>query len=229
MTVVVVVTCNHCSNSLELPFEPLLTMEQIISTTVIQGWISHKNNVQFCPDCSNQEKELILAEKYSESKLALAKYRLWVIAPLLEIDNRSERKPAVIRRAEEVRDMLANGDTPIQKAGYKEHLSVSEASIYRWLNAYGKAEELEALVPLTHKRGHRETRRLQSEQERIMQTIIEACVSTPGEKQKLDDIWIKLIAEIERYNQGVDLAEWITVPSRATLARRIKAFKQSSP
>lgn len=226
MTTTVIITCNGCGDSVEIPFESLFTAEQMTSIFHPPGWTSPDKDTQFCPDCSERESELVLAEKYSKSKLAVAKYRLWVITPLLKIENGNERKQAVIRRAEEVRELLEDGDAPIQKTGYSEFLSVSAASIYRWLNAYSEMWELESLIPLTHKRGCRRSYRLESEPERIMQTIVEEYVLNQEDKYTLDYMWNELALQIESYNQGADPIKWVVVPSRATLARRIKSFKQ---
>ncbi len=147
-----------------------------------------------------------------------AEYRLVVIQPLLKLSRR-ERPLAlavVQARVREVKAAQATGEMP--------QLPVSKSSIYEWIKMYRESgEDIRALIPNSHKQGGRDKARLQAETDAIITAVIEEQFFTRG-VVTIDDIHHEVAVRIASENASRAASDKLTLLSRATVGRRIKAL-----
>jgi putative transposase len=154
---------------------------------------------------------------YPAALVCVARYRLEVIRPLLEMQHRT--RSAVLARIEEIKAARSEqGEHALQD-------SVSAAAIYRWLSDYvSSGHDLRALIPSVHSRGGSRTSRLRREAEALMERVIQDKYQVQ-EKVTIDDVHCELAVRISEENQVRSPDDQLRLPSRATLARRIERSK----
>jgi putative transposase len=152
---------------------------------------------------------------YPERLVSIARYRLDVIRPLLEMQSRT--RAAVLARVQEIRATLPeNTDHTLQT-------SLSAAAIYRWMRDYARSgNDLRALIPAVHARGGKERSRLRSEVRTLMEIVIQDKYKIL-EKVSIDDVRCELAVRIAEENRLRPAQDQLALPARATLARHIAA------
>jgi len=151
-----------------------------------------------------------------EHLVIIARRRLDVIRPLLEMEPRERTRAAVKARAQEVRAARFEG------CGLSD--SVSVASIYRWIRDYNRSGgDLRALIPGTGQRGGKGASRLSPEVEAIIESAIQDTY-WGREAVTIDDVVHEVALRIEEENRSRAVHERLKAPSSRTVARRIDAL-----
>jgi len=160
------------------------------------------------------ETHLSLSD-YPAALVTVARYRLEVISPLLEIKQRT--RAAVLDRVQEIQAAQQEcGEHTLQD-------SVSAAAIYRWIGDYVRSgNDLRALIPAVHERGGKHRSKLRSEAEALVEMVIQDKYKV-HEKVTIDDVRYELAVRVAEENQVRPPTDQLRMPSRATLARRIAA------
>lgn len=160
------------------------------------------------------EAHLSLSD-YPAVLVAVARYRLEVISPLLEIEQRA--RSAILARVQEIKAaQQTQGEHTLQD-------SVSAAAIYRWIGDYMRSgNDLRALIPAVHERGGKHGSRLRSEAEALVEMVIQDKYKV-HEKVTIDDVRYELAVRVAEENQVRPSHDQLRMPSRATLSRRIEA------
>jgi putative transposase len=147
-----------------------------------------------------------------ERLVAIARYRLEVIRPLLDMGWRT--RAAVVTRVQEVKAANAREDA------YGLQCAVSVASVYRWIADYtGSGYDLRALIPAVHKRGGKGESRLSPEVETMMETVIRDRYYV-REAVTVDDLRDELAVRVVEENHVRSQHAKLGMPSKSTLARR---------
>jgi putative transposase len=150
---------------------------------------------------------------YPTPLVTIARYRLAVIEPLLTLAPRT--RAAVLAR---VAELKANQPAAAERT---LHSSLSVAALYRWLSAYTRSgHDLRALIPAVHDRGGAAASRLRAEVETIATATIQDKYKV-NEKVTIDDVQHELAVRLTNENRVRPPQDQLTLPSRATLARRI--------
>lgn len=152
-----------------------------------------------------------------EALRAVAEYRLAIIQPFLELPPH-QRKKAIAARVEELR----------QQAQPQRSLKtvISVVSVYRWLSDYTQSGgDIRVLIPNIHKRGGIQGSRLKADAEAIVQATLDA-IPAGVERWSTDYLHREVAVRIKEENQHRLAEEKLSVPSRATLARRITAWQE---
>jgi len=166
------------------------------------------------PDRETNEAPLSLSD-YPEALVDVARYRLDVIRQLLEMEQRT--RAAVLARIREIKAAQP------ECSEHSLHGSLSAAAIYRWIGAYVRSgQDLRALIPAVHARGGKQTKRLRSEAEALMELVIQDKYQV-HEKVTIDDVHHELAVRVGEENRVRPTQDQLKLPSRATLARRIEA------
>jgi len=162
------------------------------------------------------EAHLSLSD-YPAALVSVARYRLEIIQPLLEMEHRT--RAAVLARVQEIKvGQPEHGDHMLRD-------SVSAAAIYRWMGDYVRSgHDLRALIPAVHERGGQQRSRLRSETEALAEMVIQDKYKV-YEKVTLDDVRYELAVRVAEENQVRPPSDQLRMPSRATLARRIETSK----
>jgi hypothetical protein len=151
---------------------------------------------------------------YPEDQVAIARYRLECLAPLLALPLENRTRADVLARAQEVRASHGGQHATL-------HQKVSAASLYRWLNAYqAGGNDLRALIPGALRRGGAGRPRLITEVSAIVEQTINDLYQV-RETVSLDDLWHEVALRINEHNRLRPAAEQLRLPSRATIARRV--------
>ena len=154
---------------------------------------------------------------YPDSAVEIARWRLKVIEPLLDIPFNELTVAMVDARVEIVKSSLTEESRKLATA-------VSRASMYRWLRMYrNSGSDLRALVPELDKRGGTGKTRLKAEVSALVQSILQDNCFQP-EKITTDDLLCLIAARIAEENQLRSDKEKLPMPSRATIARRIETL-----
>lgn len=163
-----------------------------------------------------EEAHLSLTD-YPTVLVSVARYRLDVIGPLLEMKRRT--RADVLDRVQEIKTTQQEQD---------EHAlqnSVSAAAIYRWIGDYvSSGNDLRALIPSVHERGGKHTSRLRSETDALVEIVIQDKYKV-HEKVTIDDVRYELAVRVTEENRVRPSQDQLNMPSRATLARRIEASR----
>ena len=151
---------------------------------------------------------------YPAHLVAIARYRLEIIRPLLDTQ---ERTAQVVRaRCQEVKA----AQEPASGAALQNAVSIS--AVYRWMQAYTQSgQDVRALIPSVRARGGKEKSRLRSEVETLAEMVIQEKCSA-REQVTIDDVRNELAVRLEEENRVRPASEQLPLPSRATLARRIQ-------
>lgn len=150
---------------------------------------------------------------YPAHLVAIARYRLTVIEPLLALAPRT--RAAVVARVQEVK---VNQSPAVERT---LHNTVSVAALYRWLGDYTRSgHDLRALIPAVQARGGGATSRLRTEIETLATATIQDKYKV-NEKVTIDDVQHELAVRLVAENDVRPAQDQLPLPSRATLARRI--------
>ena len=150
---------------------------------------------------------------YPAALVAIAHYRLSVIAPLLAVAPRT--RAAVVARVQELK-----ATQPVDGARAL-HNALSVAALYRWLGDYTRSgHDLRALIPAVQARGGADTSRLRTEVEILATATIQDKYKVQ-EKVTIDDVQHELAVRLAEENRVRAPQDQLALPSRATLARRI--------
>jgi len=164
---------------------------------------------------NNLKDTLLSLSDYPAGLVAVARYRLVVIAPLLEMKQRT--RAAVLARVRELKT------THQKQSEHTLHDTLSAAAIYRWIGDFVRSgHDLRALIPAVHERGGKQTSRLRSEAESLVDRVIQDKYKI-HEAVTIDDVRYELAVRIAEENQVRSANDQLRMPSRATLARRIGA------
>jgi len=162
-------------------------------------------NIIACTDLSDYPEELV----------AIARRRLEIIEPLLQLGSRCTSDDIRARVAEV---KAAMNDTSDQRTLMT---TLSERSVYRWKSDYLKSErDFRALIPAIYQRGGVGESRLAPEVEALVSSIIRDNYYKP-EKVTIQDLLCLVAAAIEDENKLRPSGERLSVPGEATIARRV--------
>lgn len=151
---------------------------------------------------------------YPEELVAVARYRLDVISPLLAMKRRT--RADAIHRVNEIKSA--------QQGQSKRTLQnlVSVAAVYRWIGDYvNSGNDLRSLIPSVRERGGKSESRLNGEMEALADIVIQDKFKIQ-EKVSVDDVRYELAVRVAEENRVRPQDSQLTMPSRATLARRIE-------
>ena len=149
---------------------------------------------------------------YPAALVAIARYRLSVIEPLLAP---LRTRAAVIARVQALK--------ATQSAAGERNLgtALSVATVYRWLDDYTRSgHDLRALIPAVRARGGAGASRLRLEVETLADATIQDKYGGQ-EKTTIDDVRHELAVRLAEENRVRAPQDQLALPSRATLARRI--------
>lgn len=147
--------------------------------------------------------------------VAIARYRLETIQPMLDIPAGERTRAAVASRAAEVN---ASMDSERRKTLLGK---ASIMGIYRWIRFYTESSnDLRALLPGTDKCGGPRQARVQPEVNDILESVIRAKYLVP-ERVTIQQILHEVALRVQEANAVRYEAEQLVAPSRNTVARRI--------
>lgn len=172
-------------------------------------------------DLSTHSKYTDLAD-CPEHLLVIARRRLDVIRPLLEIEPQDRTRVVVEARIQEIQA----ASFPDKSCGLEA--AASPASLYRWIRDYTQSGgDLRALVPATHERGGQGKPRFSAEVEAIVEGAIQDKYWV-RETVTIDDVVHEVAVRLEEENRSRAAHEKLKTPSRRTIARRIDALDARS-
>lgn len=162
-----------------------------------------------------KERALDLAD-YSEFQVAVARYRLSVIQPLL---NRAESAIPDSEIEDHIKTLREQRSGEPEKRRLLTALSVS--SVRRWLRVYQESgHDLRSLIPSTRQRGGKGESRL----DRELDALVEAAIVAKTIDRHLptaDEVLTEVAVCITEMNIGRGEDEQLALPGRATIARRL--------
>jgi putative transposase len=162
-------------------------------------------NVIACADLADYPEELV----------AIARRRLEIIEPLLQLGSRCTSDDIQARMADVKADMNDAGDQRTLMT------VLSERSVYRWKRAYLKSGgDFRSLIPAVRQRGGEGQSRLAPEVEALVSSIIRDNYHKP-EKVTIQDLVCLIAAAIEEENKLRPVGERLNVPDETTIARRV--------
>jgi len=160
--------------------------------------------------------EYIALSECSEEWVAIAKYRLEVILPLLSLEKRTR-----IAVEERVKQLKMNGLE--RKFGSSCFVSVS--SIYRWIRYYTKSGgDVRSLIFSPDKRGGKGKSRLQKKADAMIDSVIQDKYYV-REKITIKAIREELAVRVHEENQLWPQNQQLAMPSESTITRRIRAVE----
>jgi putative transposase len=169
-------------------------------------------------DSTQEQVENVIAcndlSDYPEELVAIARRRLEVIEPLLQLGSECTLQ-AVKARIEEVKIAM--------NAGQQQTLltALSWRSVYRWKSDYLKSgRDFRSLIPAVQQRGGVGGSRLAPEVEALVTSVIRDHYYKP-EKVTIQDLVCLIAAAIEAENKLRPPGEHLSVPGEATIARRV--------
>ncbi len=156
---------------------------------------------------------LALSE-YPAELVAIARYRLSVIDPLLKLEHRT--RADVSHRVQSVKATQASDSEP------SLHTVVSVAAVYRWLGDYVRSgHDLRALIPAVQTRGGNGQVRLPGEVNALIEIILEG-LGQVQEKVTIDTIRNELAVRLAEENRLRPTTAQLRLPSRDTIAQRLR-------
>jgi putative transposase len=157
-------------------------------------------------------------EAYPVSLRALAEHRLAVLEPLLRAGPRAWPRRLVEER---VRSMQAGWDAA--SGSQPLHRTLSVSSVYRWRERYVAAgNDVRALIPATRQRGGKGRSRLDGVDDLVTAVINDQYFKR--ERVTIDDLHHEVARRVDEMNADRPEAERLSLPSRATIARRVAAL-----
>jgi len=195
----------------------LLLLEiSTLVTALFSGELIFENN----GDAYRTRKPIPDLSCYPSEAVEAARWRLKVIEPLLSLPERDVTRDLVQQRVNEFK----SATTEASASRYTYTTAISKASVYRWLKAYQQSgNDIRALLPKLETRGGNGKSRLSPEMNALIDAILKAQCYRP-EKVALDDLVALIAARIEDENRLRSKADHLSMPSRATIARRIETL-----
>jgi putative transposase len=170
----------------------------------------------------NEQNDIQVENKYldlgdcPEELVTVARYRLQVIRPLLDMERRT--RAAVVARVQEVQATDRDSVEGLQCA-------VSVASVYRWVSDYTcSGRDLRALIPAVHRRGGKGESRLSPEVEALMEAVIRDKYYV-REAVTINDLWVELAVRVREANLVQPQHTQFAMPSQSTLTRRSRELR----
>ncbi len=178
------------------------------------------------------EKELVTRRDFptiadcSLRQQLTARYRYWVIAPLVTIPQEARTRRAVKERIAEVGQALDEGKAPFPVTDDQHDLKIrtrlSVTTIYRWLGIYDQSGgDIRSLIPNWHKRGR--SRYIQPAVDQIVTVVIDE-LYLQREQRSADDIYLEVLLRVEEANTR-QTDEALEAPSRGTIYNRIQQLE----
>jgi putative transposase len=170
------------------------------------------------------ERPFVTLDDCSEPQQLTARYRYWVIQPLVKMEAAKRTRQAIKERITAVESALAQGSAPIKltydgnnEKGIRTHLSV--ASIYRWLKVYEESGgDIRSLIPNWHKGGRRNY--LDETVDQIVTSVIDE-LHLQRERHGLDDLYLEIHLRLQDVNAKEETETPMPTPSRSTIHRRL--------
>lgn len=157
-------------------------------------------------------------DDYPADLRAIAEYRRAILQPLLDQGLRSWPRALV---ADHVRALQAARDESAPQRVLDRTLSV--ASLYRWRARYlAFGNDIRALIPATDRRGGKGTP-LPTAVDELVRAVIDDLYFR-RERVTIDDLLSEVARRVAEANTTRSSAEPLTIPSRATVARRVRAL-----
>jgi len=151
-----------------------------------------------------------------EELVTVARYRLEVIQPLLDMERRT--RAGVVARVQAIQ-AVGRGD------GAGLQCAVSVASVYRWMSDYTHSgRDLRALIPMVHKRGGKGESRMSPEVELLMEAVIRDKYHI-REAVPVNDLWVELAVRMTEENRIQPQHARLAMPSKSTLTRRSRELR----
>ena len=155
-----------------------------------------------------------------------ARFRHWVIAPLVAMSPEARTLPAVkarIAAVEQALEALAQGKVPVPVTDEQHDLKIrtrmSVATVYRWLAVYDQAGgDIRSLIPNWHKRGR--SQYLQPDVDQIVTAVIDE-LYLQQERRSVDDVYLEVLLRVEEANVGQTETK-LEAPGRSTIHDRIQ-------
>ena len=165
------------------------------------------------------EERIVDLSDYSPTHIAIAKFQLDVITPLLFLKPSERTEEIVDNRVAEIRQKLADAQDDSQKP-----FRVSQRSVYRWLKSYeASGKNISALIPNFEQCGNKGGCRLEIELRNLVDGVInDNCFGR--EKYSLDQLQALIANRVEEENRFRPLNDQLTIPARETIMRRIETF-----
>lgn len=172
------------------------------------------NTPPLMADSTNQRSPFtsLALSDYPDELVAIARYRLGVIRPLLALKSRT--RAAVTARVQEIKAAQpVDGERTLQT-------TVSIAAAYRWIAGYTRSgDDVRALIPAVHSRGGKHDSRLHPAVNVLVESVIQDKDGRP-EQVTIDDVRHELAVRVAEENRVRPSTDQFRLPSRATLARR---------
>jgi putative transposase len=156
---------------------------------------------------------LALSE-YPTELVAIARYRLAVIEPLLKLENRT--RTDVRQRVQSIKAEQSSDREP------SLYTAVSVAAVYRWLGDYVRSGfDLRALIPAVQTRGGNGQLRLPGEVNALIDIILND-LGQVQEKITVDTIRQELAVRLAEENRLRPTTAQLRLPARDTIAQRLR-------
>lgn len=188
-------------------------------TSLFQGDLSFETQGQRKKPGSTQDQVEVIActdlSDYPENLVAIARRRLAVIEPLLQLGAKCT--------SDDIRARVAETKAALNDARDQRTLMtmLSERSVYRWKRDYLKSGcDFRALIPAVRQRGGVGESRLAPEVEALVTSIIRDNYYKP-EKVTIQDLVCLIAAAIEAENKLRPPGESLSAPDETTIARRV--------
>lgn len=154
---------------------------------------------------------------YSPQQRAVAEYRLGIIQPLLALPVQGRRQ-AIEARVQDLNRQRQPNDRNLLT-------TISVTSVYRWIKVFKQSKgDLRSLMPNTSRRGGSQKSRLSTDVEAIITATIDDHYLV-RERRSINFIHREVAVRLEEENQRRQLEDQLTLPSPATIARRLQALK----
>jgi putative transposase len=192
---------------------------------VLEEWFH--GNLTFAVAKTTDEAELVTKQEFptladcSWRQQLTARYRYWVIAPLLKMAPDERTRRIVRERVNEVQRKLTQGNIPVPLAegGEQIRTNLSVATLYRWLQTYDQADgDMRSLIPNWHKRGR--SHYLHPEVDQIVTAVIDE-LYLQREQRSVDDVYLEVLLRVEEANTGQTETK-LEAPGRSTIHDRIQ-------
>ncbi len=155
---------------------------------------------------------------YPTEDVEVARWRLQVIQPILQLPLEQQTEKFVIEHVEKIQASIPTGTS--RNLG----LSVSRATVYRWLKAYRRSgNDVRSLLPQYDARGGTGKSRLIPEVDSLVQAVLKENYLR-SEPMGMNDLVTLIAARIEQENRLRHKDHLLVMPSRATVARRMEAL-----
>ncbi len=164
------------------------------------------------------EYAFLSLEDCPEHLVNIARWRLQVIQPLLDMPEQKRTRQHIADYIQQTRAQL--GDYTRSSL----EMALSVPSVYRWMQAYLESNQnMRALIPETYARGGKEKPRIGCDVDATISKVIKDLWYC-RERVTIDAIHQLVAAELAEEDQHLPQAERRSPPSRSTVSRRITAL-----